>query len=129
MRRYSHYDEPRGVIHTDASGLTQATRVEIDALFDELVALADSLPAPVWVVACWRDASFVDFATAEHYGERTAELLKHVKGVVRYAANDPLTRSVVRAQMLKHREAGTRANFYETFEEALAATRELGRTG
>jgi hypothetical protein len=126
-RSLSHYDPELRVIVTDASNLQHATMKDIDALFDELVRLAKSLPSKVYVLAHWKNAGFFDSSVADHYGNRTADLLKHVRGVVRYAANDPITRAMVRSQMMKHLAEGTRSNFFETREEALDAVRVLER--
>lgn len=124
MGKYSKFDAKRDVIVTDVTGVVANGRAVIDAIFDELIALAKSRPKKPWVVSCWKDVRFEDPALASYYGERTAGLLQHVAGVVRYAANDPITRALVRSQTLKHRTEGTRSNIYETFEEALAAVRE-----
>ncbi len=123
--KYSYYDPIERVIFTDASALSHATKKQIDDLFDELEAVARSAPRRVYVIACWRNASFADTQTAEYYGKRTAGLLKLVRGVVRYAADDPITRAMVRTEMMKHRDEGTRSNFVATREEALALVREL----
>lgn len=124
MRSYSRYDGDLDVIITDATGVHARDRQVIDDIFDEVVAIARARPRKTWLIVCWQDARFEDPSIADHYGERTADLARYVAGVVRYAANDPVTRALVRAQTLKHRSAGTRSNLYETFEEALAAVRE-----
>lgn len=121
---YSRYDAGLDVILTDVTGVEARDRGVIDAIFDELIALARAQPRKRWVIACWKDVKFEDPAVATYYGERTAELLEHVVGVVRYAANDPVTRAVVRSETLKHRAQGTRSNLFATFEEALAAVRD-----
>ena len=85
------------------------------------------MPARVYVVACWKNVSFADPIVANYYGQRTKALLEHVAGVVRYGANNPLTRAYVRAQSLKHSADGTRSNLFETFEEAIGHVRALER--
>lgn len=129
MGKYSHYDDVERVIFTDASTLSHATRQMVDELFDELEGIARALPTRPYVVACWRNAGFADTSVAEHYGDRTARLLKFVRGVVRYAANDPITRAIVRTEMMKHQREGTRSNFVATREDALAVVRELEAEG
>jgi hypothetical protein len=124
MGKYSRYDATDDVILTDVTGIVARTNAVIDEIFDELVVIASKRSRKTWVVACWKDVKFDDPSVATHYGERTKGLLQHVAGVMRYAANDPITRAYVRSQMLKHRADGTRSNLYETFEEALAAVRE-----
>ena len=123
--KYSRWDDGYRVIFTEASELSHATEKQIDELFDELESIARARPEPPFVVACWRNASFATTAAAEHYGCRTARLLECVRAVVRYGADDPITRSMVRTEMMKHRDAGTRSNFVATREEALAAVRQL----
>lgn len=129
MGKYSKFDMKHGVIVTDVTGVVARNRADIDEIFDELIAIARSRPRKPWVVACWKDVRFEDPAVASYYGERTAGLLQHIAGVVRYAANDPITRALVRSQTLKHRAEGTRSNIHETFEEALAAVRESEKRG
>lgn len=123
--KYSRWDETDRVIHTDASSLPHATKAQIDELFDELEALARSLPEPPYVVVCYRSASFSDTTTAAHYGVRAERLLQIVPGIVRYAVDDPITRATVRTEMMKRRDVGARSNFVATREEALALVREL----
>jgi hypothetical protein len=122
MSKYSRFDPKENVIATDVTGVS-GTRESIDEIFDELTAVAKSLRRKVWVVACWKQVTFDEEGAAEYYGKRTAELLHWVKGVMRYGADDPLTRSYIRTQTLKHRAEGTRSNLFETRREALAAVR------
>lgn len=123
MGKYSRYDAKNDVIVTDVTGVVARDRSVIDAIFDEIIELTRSRPGKPWVISCWKDVRFDDPALAAYYGERTAGLLQHVAGVVRCAANDPITRALVRSQTLEHRAEGTRSNIHETFEEALAAVR------
>lgn len=125
MGKYSHYDATENVILTDVTGIAAATRAVIDDIFDELNAIARSLREPVYVVACWKQVTFRDPAVAEYYGQRTGDLLKYVRGVVRYGADDPITRSYIRAQAMKHRAEGTRSNLFDSRAEALAAVRAM----
>lgn len=132
MGKFSRYDPIDDVILTDVSGLAAGTNELIDAIFDEIIALASMRPFKPYVVACWKGVSFVNPDTAKYYGNRTADLLKHVAAVVRYAADDPVTRAHIRAEMIKHRAEGTRSTLYETKEEALEAVRMMrdpSRTG
>jgi hypothetical protein len=124
MTSHSRYDPDLDVIRTDVTGIGAPDRHVVDEIFDELIAVGRSRPRKTWVIACWRDVKIDDPAVATYYGERTAELMQYVAGVVRYAANDPVTRAIVRSETLKHRAQGTRSNLYATFDEALAAVRE-----
>jgi hypothetical protein len=125
MGKYSQFDPGENVIFTDATNAAHASRATIDEIFDELIAIARARPEPVYVVACWKNAGFADRAVAEYYGQRTAELLKHVRGVVRYGADDPITRSFIRTESMKHRDEGVRSNLFETRADALAAVRAM----
>jgi hypothetical protein len=127
MGKYSRYDVAHDVIVTDVSGINAKDNAVIDVIFDELTAIAMKRPRKPWVVACWKDVKFDDPTVAAYYGQRTKNLLQHVAGVMRYAANEPITRAYVRTQSLKHRAEGTRSNLFETFEDALAAVREEER--
>lgn len=127
MDRYSRYNPELDVIETDVTGV-RATSVEvIDAIFDELEAVARENPRR-WVLACWKDAKIQDSRVASHYGERTTRVLALVNGIVRYAATDSLTKVHVRAEAVKHRNDGMRSNLYDSREEALDAIQKL-RTG
>ncbi len=127
MPGFSRYDAQLNVIETDVTGVTGDRNEIIDEIFDELIALAKFRNKP-WVLACWKNVVFTDPTVAAYYGKRTADLLRYVSGVIRYAANDPLTRTYVRSQMIKHREEGTRALLYESREDAIAALEQLRAT-
>jgi hypothetical protein len=115
------------VIWVDATGVQATTTEVIDDLFDELVTTARSFPQR-WIIACWKDAKIADPVVADHYGRRSAELLKLSRGIVRYAATDPLTRSYIHGEVFKHRAEGSRSNLYASREEALAAMIEMRRS-
>jgi len=127
MGKYSHYDPIENVIFTDITNLVAKDTKIIDEVFDELIAIARRLHQKVYVVGCWKNVKVSNPSIAIHYGNRSAELLIHVRGVIRYAADDPLTRAYVRTEMLKHQTQGTRSNLYETREAALQAVRQLER--
>jgi len=125
--KYSRYDPTEDVIFTDITGLLAKDTKIIDLVFDELIGIARRLHHKVYVVGCWKDVKVSNPTIAIHYGNRSAELLIHVRGVVRYAADDPLTRAYVRTEMLKHQMQGTRSNLFGTREQALQAVRQLER--
>jgi len=122
MGRYSRYDSELDVIETDVTGVRASSTEVIDSIFDELEEIARSKPNR-WVLACWKDTKIDDAKVASYYGERTTKLLSRVRGVVRYAANDSLTKVHVRAQAVKHRNEGMRSNLFDSREEALAVIR------
>jgi len=123
---WSRYDAELDVIETDVSFVEAASTETIDAIFDELEAIAAMHPHR-YVLACWRETKIMDQIVAAHYGIRTTRLLAWVNAVVRYAANDPLTRAMVRTQAIKHVAAGMRSNLYETRAEALSTIAEMRR--
>jgi hypothetical protein len=122
--RYATYDRQNDVVWVDATGVAATSKAVIDDIFDELDATAKSLPGR-YFIACWKNVKIADAEVASHYGKRSAELLSLCKGIVRYAATDPLTRSYIRTETIKHRAEGSRSNLYESREEALAAVTEL----
>ena len=124
LERYSRYDRQNDVIWVDATGVQATSKEVIDDLFDEIVATAKSFPQR-YVIACWKDARLADPVIADHYGRRSAELLKLSSGIFRYSATDPLTRSYIHAEVFKHRAEGSRSNLYASREEALAAVVEM----
>jgi hypothetical protein len=121
MGKYSNYDPKEGVIFTDLTGL-KSSRELTDEIVDEAIAIARNLPKKPWIVVCWKDVQ-MDQANAEHYGMRVKELMKYIRGVVRYEANEIHTRLFIRSQTVKHHLQGARTNIYPTRADALAAIR------
>jgi hypothetical protein len=124
MGKYSRYDAKHDVIVVDVTGIVVDSEELIDEIFAELYGFIDSLKKKPWIISCWKDLKFERPDLAPYYGNKVAHLQSRVSGVVRYAANDPITRALIRAQHLKHRAEGTRSNIHETFEDALAAVNE-----
>ena len=125
MGKYSDYDPKENVIFSHAA--TRELSVEsTNEYFDETIALARSLPQKVFLVVCWKDIKLTP-EVAKQYSARLPELIKHVRGIVRYQAEDPLTRIVVRAETVIHNFQKAQAHIYATREEALAAVRRLER--
>ena len=124
MGRYSRYNAELDIIETDVTGVHATGFDVIDDIFDELEQLAQAHPR-CYVLACWKDVTIDNDEVAAYYGKRTTQALKHVRGIVRYAANDPLTKVHVRSEASKHRAEGMRSNLYESRREALAALRRL----
>lgn len=122
------YDRKNDVIWVDVTGVTATTKRDIDAVFDPIVTTARAYPGR-YVIACWKDVKIADTEVADYYGKRSADLLPLCRGIIRYAATDPLTRAHIRTEAIKHRTEGSRANLYESREEALAAVLELIRRG
>ena len=118
LRGRLSYDPSFGVIHVDVSGIVADSEAIIDDLFDGIEELARSHP-DCYVLACWEDAEMVGEAVIARYGLRTAELLTLVRQVVRYGLKDPITRSIVRTQAIRHVAAGVRSNLFATQADAV----------
>ena len=118
--RWSRYDPDLDVIETDVTGVDATTVEIIDAIFDELEALAGEHPGR-YVLACWKNTTIATQSVADYYGTRTTRLLTVVRAVVRYGASDTLTRGMVRSQAIKHLSQGMRSNLYDSRDEAIAA--------
>jgi hypothetical protein len=130
-RRIARYEPKNDVIFVDATGIKAQTLETVDAIFDELEAISKQYPRR-YAIICWKDVEIGSPAVAAHYGERAARWNTMLAGVVRYAADDPLLRSYIRTEALKHQKSGMRSNLYATLEEALAAIeamRESARRG
>jgi hypothetical protein len=119
MGKYSYYDEKEGVIFTNLAGL-ESTREITDAVINEVIAIARSLPQKVFVVVNWQGARIND---PEYYGQRVAELMQYIRGVVRYSATDVHTRIAIRTQTIKRHLQASRSHIFNSKEEALAAIR------
>lgn len=116
------YDPVLDLIEVDVTDARADSTDLIDAIFDALEALARAHPDR-YVLACWQGVEIAPSVVA-HYGERTARLLLLVRQVIRYGANDPITRSIVRTEAIRHVAAGVRSNLYVTRAAALAALAE-----
>ena len=127
-RHIARYEPKDDVIFVDATGI-KATSLEIvDAIFDELDNLARQYPGR-YAIICWKDVEIGSPEIAAHYGARAARWNTMLEGAVRYAADDPLLRSYIRTEALKHQKSGMRSNLYATLEEALDAIRAMRAGG
>src|SRR5689334_20305272 len=100
--RFSHYDPGEDVIWADLTGVDVHTMEILDQVFDEVIAIAKARPGR-YVISCWLDVRLADPQIVSHYGRRSVELLKFARGVLRYQVTDPLTRSALRTESIKHR--------------------------
>jgi hypothetical protein len=119
-----HYEAEDDVIFVDATGIKAYTLETVDAIFDQLEDMARKYPSR-YAIICWKDVEIGSPTVAAHYGERAARWNAMLAGVVRYAAEDPLLRSYIRTEALKHQKSGMRSNLYETKEDALEAIRAM----
>jgi len=107
------YDPSLDLIHVDVAGVVADSVPFIDDLFDGIEQVARRYPNRD-VLACWEGTEIVGEAVIARYGVRTAHLLTLVKQVVRYGLEDPMTRSIVRTQAIRHVAAGVRSNLFPT---------------
>jgi hypothetical protein len=126
--KYHSYDRANDVVWVDVTGVDATSTDVIDDIFDELLEAARSYPDR-YFIACWRNVKLADAEVADYYGKRSAELLGACAGILRYAATEPLTRSYIRTETIKHRAEGSRSNLFESREDALAAALEMRKGG
>jgi hypothetical protein len=127
LGRFARYDKQSDAIVADLTGVT-CTDLVVDSIFTEVEVIARSRPSKTWLVFTCQDLQFADAEVAEYFGHRCAAASHQVAGVLRCAASDPITRTYLRAQGMKHRDVGVRARLFATLDAALTAIRdERGR--
>jgi hypothetical protein len=119
MGKYSYYDASEEVVFVNLSGL-KPTRDLWDEIMSDIHATLDGVEQKVYLVSCWREVQ-MDLSSAQYYGECVKELLKRVRGIVRYEATEPLTRIYLISEAIKHEMQGSRSHIYNTKSEALKA--------
>ena len=124
MGKYCRYDEVEKVIFVDLTGLKVETAQLVDEVVDEEIALAKTLPAKVFQLVCWKDVTMSPEAT-QRYGERLPDILKYMRGIVRYDATEVTTRIAIRSMTVTNNMQKAKAHIYASREEALAAIRKL----
>jgi hypothetical protein len=127
MGKYMHYDPEQHVImvdHTDQI-LTREVMAEVLQEYKETCA---GLPQKVYVVVCWKNTKLSP-DLGDYYATIVEEVLKYVKGIVRYEANDFLTTITIRAQTIRHNLQHSQSNIYPSKEAALEAVRKLEAVG
>ncbi len=119
-RRIGRYDASDDVLFVDAKGLKLESKEAVDAIFDELDGLARQYPGR-YAIVCLEDIEMASQAVAAQYGIRASRWSAMLPGVARYGVADPVVRSYIRTEALKHQKSGMRSNLFETREDALAA--------
>ena len=128
MGKYTYYDPEENVIFCDPTGLS-ASKENIDLISDEVEEVARSiLPRKVFMVVCYKEIKMTPELVA-YYGERMAATQKHLRGVVRYAMEDIVTRIALRSETVKYGLQKGQAHIYSSKEEALAAVWQMERAG
>jgi hypothetical protein len=127
MAKYAIYDPTENVIFTDFTGLIITQEVMAAILQDTVAVALTLLPNKVYVLACWENVQMA--MDGNTYGEYVGELLQHVKGVVRYGANNLLVNVTIRNQTVKHHFQNTQSHLYKTRAEALEVLHKLEEAG
>jgi hypothetical protein len=94
-----------------------------DAALKDLIAVITRVREKVYLLSDWSGMKYVG-AGEDNYNRSVTELLKHVKGIVRYGLDDSYLRLKIRAENLKNDFQDSKINIFKTKEEALAAIRE-----
>jgi hypothetical protein len=122
MGKYSNYDPTENVIASDFTGLHITSNLMVE-IAQEAKDIAATLPTKVYILVCWENVE-LDM-DKDDYGQQVAELLKHVKGIIRYGATNLLTNVTIRQQTVKRHLQNTQSHLYKTKAEALAALHKL----
>lgn len=117
------YDPQLEVIFIDYSGIT-LTKAMLEQVLEEVKKITNTLPKKVFVASCLQDTKF-DLDLDEDFGQLTAELLRCVRGVIRYGVTDAFTNIKIRTSTVKKRLQGTQSHIYPTREAALEAIYKL----
>jgi hypothetical protein len=123
MGKYANYDPQEDVIFFSFQ-TANITGPILKEGMTEVIAVTNGLPHKVFMVSDWQDVTLSPDAQAE-YGRLTAELMRHIRGIVRYGANKLISRTLIRSETIKHQWQGTQSHIYPTKEEALAVVRKL----
>lgn len=122
MGKKVYYDKEADVIVADFSGLTVNNEI-LEEIVTDTVAIAKTLNHKVFAVSCWHETKMGP-EMAERFGQNCVELLKHLRGLVRYGVADPVTNITIRSTTLMTHLQGNNSYIYQTKEEALAAVRQ-----
>jgi hypothetical protein len=120
MEKCCYYDKVEKVIFLN---LACYLKKDSNLAKQELISVVTSVPEKVYLLADWSGVKYKGRGE-ETYSNSVAELLKHVKGIVRYGLDDTYLRLKIRAENLKNDFQGSQPNIFATKEEALAAIRE-----
>lgn len=127
MGQFSYYDAKERVIFSHSTE-AEPTVATTDAFFDETIEIAHRLPQKVFMIVSWKDTRMTP-ECAKRYNERLPELLKYIRGIVRYQADDRISRIYIRTATVIHNFQRSQAHIYASREEALAAVRKLEEMG
>ncbi len=121
--KYCYYDPQERVIFNDFSGLTLSSDL-LDKVTAEIILIAQSLPVKVYMITCWKDVTLKeDFNEA--YRRHLPELLKYVKGALRYDVNTLMATVTIRSETVTQHLQNTRSFIFPNREAALAEVRRL----
>jgi hypothetical protein len=117
------YDSAERVIFVDFTDCF-LTRPLLEQVTVEIIAVSQSLPNKVYLLACFQNAK-LEAAAATVFSDLSVVIFSHMLGMVRYAVSDLMTNVTIRSTTVKQHLQGTHSHIYKTRTEALAAIRQL----
>jgi hypothetical protein len=123
MYKYCEYDAENKVIIWSLKDTPPDFPSQEEA-FAEIIALADSLPEKPYLLVDWTDFVLENKDRVDYYRKKNAELIKHVKGLVRFNVHDLNTRIELQKSLREKRLEDARFFLYSSKEAALEAIRK-----
>ena len=124
MSRFISYDKENDVLCADYTNVTLNDPILFDQIISELKDLADQLPQKVYLISCFQNTKIAP-EIQENWGHYTQEIMKYVKGIVRYEANNFLVNIAIRTNTILSHHQGNHSHIYPSKEAALQAVRQL----
>lgn len=122
MARYAAWDPNERLIELDLSGAELDARA-VDTVCEEMIQIARlRRPDKPFVLVNWTGGRFLPDGV-RRFDERVPGLYQYVRAIVRYGADDVVTRVGLRADTIRFRLQDLKTHLYDTREEALAALR------
>jgi hypothetical protein len=117
------YDSAEQVIFVDFTD-SFLTSLVLEQVFADIIAVSQSLPNKVYLLACFQNAK-LDAAAATVFSDLSVVIFSHVLGMVRYAVGDLMANVTIRSTTVKQHLQGTQSHIYKNRAEALAAIHQL----
>ncbi len=119
-----YYDKKEDIICIDYAPGTVMTQSLLEEVMAQVAELAGQLPHPVFSLSSLRDVSIAP-ELQPNFASFTARLLQHVRGVIRYDANQMLTNITIRTSTVLGKQQKKVSHIYPSRESALEAIRQL----
>ncbi len=119
-----YYEKIEDVIFIDYLPGTILTQTFLDDVINRVGVIAGQLPHKVFSISNLRDVK-ISPDLQPIFAEYTAKLLKHVRGVIRYDANQLLTNVTIRTTTVTGNQQNMDSHLYPSRESAVAAVRLL----